>query len=128
MRSTATTATAAVLAALALAACSGGSSSAEDDVEQAVRDYMDAMNSGDVDRIRELTSERCRDEQSREETQELVDLVDEVYGDIDLKSIEITDVTDDSAQVNAVSGIDALDDDDSARYVLEDGQWRVDDC
>jgi hypothetical protein len=123
-----TTALLAATALLALATACSSESSPEDDVEQAVRDSTQAINEGDVDTFLELNSQRCREQRSEDETQQMMDLVNEEYGDVELESIEITDVTDDTAQVNATTGIDDLDDDDSEPWVLEDGQWRSDGC
>jgi hypothetical protein len=128
-----TTLALAAAALLALTACSSSddetdTSSAEEDVEQALRDYTTAMNSGDADTVYELNSERCREQRGMEEAEQAVQLINELYGDIEYETIEVTDITEDTAKVNATTGIDALDGADSARWVLEDGQWRNDSC
>lgn len=129
MNRTRTAALTAVLL-LALAACSsdsGGSSDAEAAVEQAVRDHMQAINDSDVDRILELTSDRCRD-QTAAEADAMVALIEEMYGDVELENITVHDLTEDSARVEGESGIEALDEGDGSPWILEDGTWRQDDC
>lgn len=104
---------------------------AEADIEQAVRDHMDAINDGDIDRIVEFTSQRCRDATSEQEMQEMVDLIDTMYGDITIQELTISDVTENSALVRGTTGIQALDeagDGDGSPWILEDGAWREDDC
>jgi hypothetical protein len=125
IRAAATLATATLIA---LAAACGSEDSAEDDVKQTLQDQVEAINEDDVKTVRELTSQRCREQVSEDETRQTIDLIDELYGDIELQSIDVTDITEDSAQVNVTTGIDALDNEDSARWILEDGQWRMDDC
>jgi hypothetical protein len=123
---------------LATAACSssdnGRSSSPADEaaLRQAVQDSVDAINEGDVQAILDAQSARCRDRTSEAEAQQAVDLMETLYGDVTLQSLDILEFNEDGAVVKGTTGIQALDeaDDgtDGARWIYEDGAWRDDDC
>lgn len=120
-----------LIAAAALTACSSssGSSAAEDDVRAAVKANVDAVNSADVSGMRKYTSARCLKKQTDDERRQTAELVNTMYGKIILKDISVSDLSDTRAKVNASTGIEALDKDDSgAWWVKESGSWKSDDC
>ncbi|GAA2108769.1 nuclear transport factor 2 family protein [Streptomyces synnematoformans] len=111
----------------------GATQAGEAALRKAVQDRMDAVNDGNVDAIQELTSTRCREKTSKQELTKTIDLTNTLYGDIELKSLDILEINEDSAVVKGTTGIEALDkpqpgDDEGARWALEDGHWRTDDC
>lgn len=127
----------AVTLTVTLAGCGGDgdsatSATAEADVERALRDYVTAMNEGDADAVLASLSERCRQATNENEVRTRLELFSQIYGDIELREINVRDIEDGTARVSAVSGIDALDEESErsggARWILEDGAWRNDDC
>jgi len=106
----------------------GGS---EDELRQAVQAGVDAINSADTDAYLALQSAACREQVTPDETQQTFELIESLYGDIDLQTVEISDFDGATARVRGTTGIQALDeagDQDGALWTWEDGGWRDDSC
>ena len=120
----------AAVAVLSLAACGGSSASPELALKAAAQTHTDAINDGDLDRVKQHMSTRCLSEWDDTSLRETLTLIHTMYGEITLKNVKVTRMNEKetSAHVEGTSGIEALDQGDSAWWVYENGTWRADDC
>lgn len=118
-----------VLLLCLLTAC-GSDESAEQDLKATAYQHMDAINQGDIPRLRQHMSLRCVAERTDQELGEVVDLIHTMYGEITLINVKVTDMNKDEtrARVKGTTGIHALDTGPGAWWVYESNSWRADDC
>ncbi|ARQ70209.1 hypothetical protein [Streptomyces marincola] len=103
----------------------------EEALRRAVEDNLAAMNAGDTDAFLAGQSARCREVTTASEAGQAMELIDTLYGDISLRELDILEFDGVNARVLGTTGIEALDDageQDGARWVWEEGEWRSDDC
>jgi hypothetical protein len=115
---------------LALAGC-GGDDDDAGDVQQTVRDFVEATNERDGDR---LCGELLTQEYLEKSTLATGDSAGEACREqldanatlrLDLLSIERTEVDGDSATVRAVIDVDGVDTPRLFRLEREDGRWKL---
>lgn len=120
-----------LLATLALSACGGGSSDA-DDARQVVRDFVDATNARDGDRLcSELLSQEYLEkytgatgDRADDACKQQLDLITGLR--LKLVSIDGTKVEDDTSTVRATIAMRGERTPRVFRLVKQDGSWKLD--
>lgn len=150
-RTTLSAATITTAALLALTACGGNDDDNTDDtptatspttsspsqeheadadaaaLEKSVRDYTRALFSGDGPTGYNLLSARCKKFTYPDDYQGLADDAHHQYGNLEIKSISIDNISGDLARVSYSVGVPALER-EAQPWVREDGTWRWDAC
>ncbi|HEY8490269.1 MAG TPA: hypothetical protein VIO14_04675 [Dehalococcoidia bacterium] len=128
---------AALLALAVFAACNGGGGGDQAQIEKLARDTVAALEDLDGKKMAGLMSKECDvDEAEMEAAFALIRVfAGEDDLEIDLDDIEITNLTDTSADVRLVGTIKIMGEEQpldeegsSTRAVKEDGKWRWSDC
>ena len=96
-------------------------------LEKNVRAYSEAYLGGDSDAAWDLLSERCQDRLSRPQFNGLVAGAEPLYGDPELRNIDVDELSGSLARVTYTFDDPRLNQ-MMEPWSFEAGSWRIDDC
>lgn len=116
---------------VSLTACGGDEANggSEDELRSAAEDFYAGFFKVDTEAVYAMLSKRCQGVYSEEEFGNLIDLANEMYGELEVK-INDVEVDGDKGRIEGETGVPALDEasDDEPQWVYEDGDWKSDAC